>query len=363
MKMAAIDDITKLYTGYFSRAADKPGLDFWVGQHNAGGSLLNIANSFALSSEYANIYGGLSHSALIDRIYDNLFDRTPDAEGKAYWMAQLESGVSSGRLIVDVISGAQGVDKIKLNNTSIVAQDWTNTYQSQPFDYAAAVNAVTSIGKAQDPGVTISFVDSALAPYASIFQSAMEAAWAQWGGLGHADIELAYNPIVGGNIIASAGSRNDLQTSLNYFGSPVYLGSLGVEAATGRDMNGDLPDARITINWPIPQFFSDFHVTSILAHELGHTLGFTSGGFDKTTTLEYWLTYPNGSTGPTHFNGPETLIANGGPVEFGYADGNLRNHTNYTGSIMDPSFVYGEVRSVGVVDLAMAQDLWTGAVV
>ena len=118
--------ITSLYLGYFNRAADRQGLDFWIGQANAGGSLFDIANSFAAGSEYQSIYGGLSSSALIDRIYDNLFNRAPDAAGKAYWQAQLDGGMASASLIVNVISGAQGNDRLVLENTAIVAKDWTS---------------------------------------------------------------------------------------------------------------------------------------------------------------------------------------------------------------------------------------------
>ncbi|MFP5468598.1 MAG: DUF4214 domain-containing protein, partial [Alphaproteobacteria bacterium] len=47
--MAAIDDITNLYVGYFNRAPDPAGLNFWVTQYTALGqtpaALAGIAQS------------------------------------------------------------------------------------------------------------------------------------------------------------------------------------------------------------------------------------------------------------------------------------------------------------------------------
>lgn len=43
--------ITQLYVGYYNRAPDPEGLNYWIGRANAGVSMADIANSFAASPE------------------------------------------------------------------------------------------------------------------------------------------------------------------------------------------------------------------------------------------------------------------------------------------------------------------------
>lgn len=351
--------ITQLYVGYFGRAADRDGFDFWLAQANAGGAIVDIANSFAASSEYASIYGGLNDEELLVKIYDNLFGRLPDAEGRDYWLAQLHNGVSPGRLIVDIMSGAQGADRIILDNTVIVANDWTTSNAHLPFDLEAAQNAVNSIGENQGDGVTIEFAD-ALLPYEAHITSAMIAAWNQWGNHGRLDVKLDFLDLQS-NTLAFAAARNELFTGqTNQNGVPVTQSNVGLEINTGRDMNGDLPDITITIAMNLAQFFQ-YDMASVFAHEIGHGVGFRTELFDNDqdhstwTSWDQFLTFPNGTQKPGYFNGPQAMALYGGPVPItGYYNS---THPDGIGSIMDPTFGQGEVRMVGVLDKTMMHDI------
>ena len=353
------NQITKLYIGYMDRAADYSGFNFWIGQADAGGSIIDIANAFAQSPEYQNIYGGLSHAQLIDKIYDNLFGRDPDVGGLAYWTGQLQSGVSSGRLIVDIMSGAQGNDKVILENTTIVARDWTATTAHLPFVLAEAQNAVNSIGEVQGNGVTITFAD-ALLPYQAQLTAAVTHAWMQWGNKGMLDVKLEFTDFQS-NTLAFAYARNELFTGqVHSSGIPITQSNVALEVNTGRDPNGDLPDITIYIAMNPVRFF-EYDAMSIMAHEIGHALGFRTELFDfdsdysTITSWDQFLTFPNGTTGPAAFNGPEAMAIYGGPVPItGYYNA---THPDGIGSIMDPTFGPGEVRLVGVLDKAMMHDI------
>lgn len=156
--MAAIDDITNLYVGYFNRAPDPAGLNFWVAQRNAGASLAGIAQSFSLVPEAQNLYGFLSaplvgsSATFLSSVYLNLFGRvanaTTDAAGFAYWQAQLANpAVSVGRVIVDIISGAQGTDAQVVANKSAVGKAFAQSIvdTNAVFSLTLAQSAFTGV--------------------------------------------------------------------------------------------------------------------------------------------------------------------------------------------------------------------------
>ena len=356
------NQIIKLYAGYMDRAADSEGLNYWVGQANSGVGIFDIAYSFTQSPEYQGTYSGLSNAALIDKIYDNLFGRDPDAGGLGYWTAQLESGASSsGRLIVDIMSGAQGNDKTILENTVIVSSDWTHANAHLPFVLADAKNAVNSIGKQQGNGVTVEFGSDVFLPDQAGWIADIAAAWAQWGNHGRLDVKLNFMDL-GSDTLAFAYPRNELFTGqTNQNGVPITQSNVGTEINTGKDMNGDLPDTVITIATSLGKF-GLYDRISVIAHEIGHAVGFRTEQFDfdeNYSTMTSWdqrLSFPNGTTGPAAFNGPEAMLVYGGPVPVtGYY--NATHPLEGVSSIMVPTIGVGVVRPVTALDFAMMYDI------
>jgi hypothetical protein len=154
--MAAIDDITNLYVGYFNRAPDPAGLNFWIAQANAGASLAGIAQSFAQVAESTSLYSYLaaplvgSPVSFLNSVYLNLFGRSIDAAGQTYWTAQLANpAIPVGRIIVDIISGAQGDDALVVANKQAVGKAFTQKVVdlNAVFDLNLAKNAFAGVTK------------------------------------------------------------------------------------------------------------------------------------------------------------------------------------------------------------------------
>lgn len=116
-----LDKIEIIYIGYFGRAAEPDGANYWgQGLHLGTSTMADVAASFSVQPETTALYpyladpAGNDPNALIESVYQNLFNRLPDTEGKFYWSEQLTARhgdpAAVGQFILDVISGAYGVE-------------------------------------------------------------------------------------------------------------------------------------------------------------------------------------------------------------------------------------------------------------
>jgi len=131
--------VQELYVGLLGRAADKGGLDYWLGQLNAEGATLTLenvrANFVNEQAEYKAIYGDKSREDLVKAIYQNLFERTANTEEVSYWA---NGSVSADQMVVAFLNGASAADKQVVGNKVFVAETYTNTVGA---DYNAEAGA------------------------------------------------------------------------------------------------------------------------------------------------------------------------------------------------------------------------------
>jgi hypothetical protein len=159
--------IASLYIGYYDRAPDAEGLEFWVKQYNDGMSLAAIAEEFSKQFETVSPdYAGYSYfeapssasaEVFLSNVYVNLVGRAPDAEGLAFWKNLLENdpNYTPGRIILDMIGGAQSPDREKILNKIDVAHDWVSSAADEgistpanPMFEAAADGTLTLLDEA-----------------------------------------------------------------------------------------------------------------------------------------------------------------------------------------------------------------------
>lgn len=122
------DAIQKAYIAYFNRPADPTGFNYWDGVIKNGGSLDGAFSNFGASAEYNNTYAGMNSSQRVDAIYQGLFGRSSEKTGLDYWVGQLDAGKLTIQGIVNaVMAGAQGSDMQVVNNRVDAAKTFTGT--------------------------------------------------------------------------------------------------------------------------------------------------------------------------------------------------------------------------------------------
>jgi len=170
-------DIQQLYIGILGRAADQPGLDYWVNEIETGSlTLENTRASFTHQVEYASLYGGLDSSTLVTRMYQNFLERDPDEEGLAYWVSELDSGsVNPDQLVNALINAVEDptafseqalLDKSVLSNKVTVATYFTSAFSTATVDADYLTTAQQAIADVDDSSDSVTsattYVDSAL---------------------------------------------------------------------------------------------------------------------------------------------------------------------------------------------------------
>ena len=161
------NQIAALYIGYFDRASDPDGLQFWIDQIDAGRDFATIAADFAKSEEAQLLYPFLVDPALADpvdfvrSVYKNLFDRAPDTAGLAFWTKVIaDKTVPVGDMIESIIIGA--VDSplgqlptydatILTNKTTVALEFAAKTASITGFVYD---NAAATVAKSIMDGIT-----------------------------------------------------------------------------------------------------------------------------------------------------------------------------------------------------------------
>jgi Ca2+-binding RTX toxin-like protein len=152
LTLSSTQQIQELYIAYFGRAADPEGLNYWytvVTNHT--NNLNNAANQFANSAEAHALYPFLSYPAVsnkeafINSVYMNLFDRTAEAGGLAYWTGVLtvyaDGTSNAGDVIKGIATGAQGSDITTITNKITVAQYYSDACLNSGHVYSGSESA------------------------------------------------------------------------------------------------------------------------------------------------------------------------------------------------------------------------------
>jgi hypothetical protein len=172
--------VAATYVAFFGRGADLGGFNFWVDQfvknlptQGAATLFANIASSFAVGEEAKTLYPFLADpsgasdaqiEAFLAKVYDNLFNRTPDAEGLAYWRGEiqktLDAGAFVGSVLVNIMSGAQNspagndittlISKVAVSLEYVQQQQFYGTEWTWADDQAEAVALLDPVGDAPE---------------------------------------------------------------------------------------------------------------------------------------------------------------------------------------------------------------------
>lgn len=248
----SIREIQKAYVAFYGRPADYAGLMYWAQElDRKNGDLNAVIQSFGTSVESNSLYGGSSTEERIDKIYQQLFNRAPEAEGRAWWAAQIDAGTytlqSAARYI---LGGASGDDLALIERKVDAAADFTEALRSKGMshsyngegDIAPARTFLSQISTSLTSGQIDALVSETVG-------SIQNAAWASFSVASNMDMynlasSNAQQVVNGSWIFADTGRLNysakndiylvELDTNTMQPGSMASLGNAGYgESAQG----------------------------------------------------------------------------------------------------------------------------------
>lgn len=122
--------VQELYVAYYGRPADQEGQQYWADRLDDEGESA-IINSFGNSAEYEAMAEGQGNATLVDNLYQQMFGRSADPEGLAYYTSVLESGDKSlAEIATTILNAASGVDQHEFDAKVEAAAEYTEEFGS-----------------------------------------------------------------------------------------------------------------------------------------------------------------------------------------------------------------------------------------
>lgn len=161
------NDVQEAYIAYYGRPADFSGLGYWNEQLNSvNGDLSMVINAFGSSAEYEARYGALDNSALVDAVYQQLFNRAPEPEGKAFWVGALDSGLFNRQnATLAILKNAQGSDAETVANKVIVASSYTQNLSTECGAYGSIDQVVAGLAVVDASSESVTSAQTQLIAY------------------------------------------------------------------------------------------------------------------------------------------------------------------------------------------------------
>jgi hypothetical protein len=110
----------RVYQAAFDRTPDAGGLGYWIANMEKGSSLTAVAKAFIDSQEFRDVYGVQpSHRDMVAKFYTNVLHRAPDEAGLEFWVKALDSGaIDAATALTGFSESAENVAQL----TGIISQ-------------------------------------------------------------------------------------------------------------------------------------------------------------------------------------------------------------------------------------------------
>ncbi|PID44319.1 MAG: hypothetical protein CSA52_00285 [Gammaproteobacteria bacterium] len=166
------NEVVDAYIAYYGRVPDAGGLAYWTDQiEQQKGSLKSIIDAFGNSAEYTENFGELSNTDLVNNLYLQAFGRNAEKAGLDYYVGELEAGnMNIQSIALDIINGATGMDARVLANRARVARHYVTEVEAT--SYEIDINDMKSVMSEVEK--TTSSADSACSDYDALIAEAAQ---------------------------------------------------------------------------------------------------------------------------------------------------------------------------------------------
>ncbi|WP_208278992.1 DUF4214 domain-containing protein [Massilia oculi] len=104
----------RIYQAAFDRKPDLEGLGYWISRMSGGMALDQVARHFVDSLEFKAVFGANpDNGQLVDKMYQHVLHRAPDAAGRDYWIGAMEQdGLSRAQVLQSFSESPENQDAL-----------------------------------------------------------------------------------------------------------------------------------------------------------------------------------------------------------------------------------------------------------
>ncbi|MEO3386284.1 DUF4214 domain-containing protein [Mesorhizobium sp. CAU 1741] len=107
-----VSNVALLYEAGFAREADTGGLNYWIDLNEGGMDLMSMAVLLLDSDEFTQRFGdddAMSASQFVNVMYMNVLNRPGETAGVDYWVGQMNAGASREAILLNFAISAENV--------------------------------------------------------------------------------------------------------------------------------------------------------------------------------------------------------------------------------------------------------------
>lgn len=104
--------VDALFQDYLNRSAERAGRDSFVSDLSRGATMNQIRASILGSQEYSVRFGRGTVDGYITALYQEVLNRQPDAQGRAFWSGELARGVSKPTMASALLSSQEALRRL-----------------------------------------------------------------------------------------------------------------------------------------------------------------------------------------------------------------------------------------------------------
>lgn len=99
-------DVDRVFQKYLRRAPDPGGRTYWINSLGSGKALWRFRAQLFGSNEYFS-KAGATNASYVDRAYQDVLGRAPDASGRTYWTNKLDAGADRGAVALQFMNSPE----------------------------------------------------------------------------------------------------------------------------------------------------------------------------------------------------------------------------------------------------------------
>jgi len=138
-----VKPLIQLFYTTLGRVPEVASYDWWLETYRQGDNLEAVGNQLLGSDEFQTQFGDLNDADFVSQLFQNALGRAPEAAGQAYWLEQMQAGMSRAEVAIGIATSEE-LEVLRGQEAEIILQYQSILSINPSAEQLAAAKTLTS---------------------------------------------------------------------------------------------------------------------------------------------------------------------------------------------------------------------------